>query len=352
MTNLYNTFKDATEIFVPVGSRKKPTKVKVGFVNISDLKLDPNNQRLKNDSKLKNKTAVDEEFILQRLIDTSNVETLAKSMHSNGPGSNPILVRSDGTVMEGNRRLAAHRLNAKNSRFKSILAYVFPPNLDEDIGLEVFKLHVAGPLTWSPMNKGEALCDRIKSGKLTVEGATVLMGKPKKEINYIIEANKTIEAFEATTGTKGRKRLYSHFIRFVKVKDKIAKTLGGKVATQSWFFRMEDQGLISDCQHVDKLPLIVEDKEARQILEKDGSEAALSFLGTTQDGIHKGLHTQDPMVKILSSTYHRITVAKPDKFQTKNRLGKKRIELLNQLLEACKEKLEQIGMKEPVRIKV
>src|SRR5437016_3616217 len=111
---------------IPVEHRKMPLK---------DVRLDPNNPRIQHAVKQKSKNGkISDEDLRKLILDQPGVSELFKSIRDNGGILEPIYVRPDGRIIEGNCRAASylrlHGINKQDKRWQTIPA-VFVPDISE-----------------------------------------------------------------------------------------------------------------------------------------------------------------------------------------------------------------------------
>ncbi len=107
--------------------------------------------------------------IQKRLVDMDHVKQLVQSIRANGGLTDPLIVRdSDYVVLEGNSRLAAYRLLARNDaiRWGKVKVKLLPADIGEDLIFALLgEYHIIGRKDWAPYEQAGYLYRReIKHG--------------------------------------------------------------------------------------------------------------------------------------------------------------------------------------------
>lgn len=170
---------------------KKEYSVKIGELNVSDLKFYTENPRVFSTLNYNGIPSQDE--IEKYMTEQDHVKQLKVSIETNGGLIDPIVVRDgDFVVLEGNSRLAAYRILCENNPLKwgKIKVKLLPGNIDD---AAVFALlgqyHIIGRKDWEPYEQASYLYRRHKQTKLPIdymaEELGITKGKAKKMIEII-----------------------------------------------------------------------------------------------------------------------------------------------------------------------
>lgn len=115
----------------------------------------------------------DQETIEKIMITMDHVKQLKESIKSNGGLIDPVIVKDkDFIVLEGNSRLAAYRLLAKEDPIKwgKIKCILLPENISESAIFQLLgQYHIIGRKDWSPYEQAGYLYRRIKKSNQSLE---------------------------------------------------------------------------------------------------------------------------------------------------------------------------------------
>lgn len=128
--------------------------------------------------------------IEDKLHQMDHVKVLRHSIRANGGLIDPIIVRdSDFVVLEGNSRLAAYRLLAKEDIIKwgKISAILLPSTISDDLIFTLLgQYHIIGRKDWSPFEQAGYLWRRHKNYNVGVGSMAREMGMSEGEVNKLI----------------------------------------------------------------------------------------------------------------------------------------------------------------------
>jgi hypothetical protein len=190
-----------------------------------------------------------------------------------------IIVRQDGTVVEGNCRTVVYRkLRQKHpseSSWRHIPARMLPADIGaRDVAILLGEMHVAGKNTWTPFEKAGHVYRLHEEFALTQDEIAQRLRMSKSKVNQLIRAfdimkNKYLPKYPGPASS----RKFSYFEELFKkpqLRDWVLTTPGGEDLFVDWVGKDKiDQGV-----HVRELPAILEDPDAVSALTKDGFAAA------------------------------------------------------------------------------
>jgi hypothetical protein len=258
-------------------------RVQVQSVDLSleHVILDPQNPRIANTvaASLSEKGEALQNKLAALLWDDSDVRDLYRQVLVNKGLIERIIVRPEGTVVEGNCRTVVYRkLREKfpqERRWRHIPARVLPKDIDErDVAILLGEMHVAGKNTWTPFEKAGHVYRLHEEFSLTQEEIAQRLRMSKSKVNQLIRAfdvmkNKYLRRFPGP----GSARKFSYFEELYKkpqLRDWVTTTSGAEDLFVEWVGTEKlDQGV-----HVRELPAILEDEEAIKALSEEGFAAA------------------------------------------------------------------------------
>ena len=347
MLSFYDNFSGKA-VQTPIGA--KSVAAKIGQADVRDLQFWRDNPRIRDllgfykDAGRAVGGTQDE--IRKLLTEQHEVVQLAETMLAYGPGIGPVWVLSDGTVVEGNRRVCASRINLEkgHQEFSKILAIVLPPDCP-DIQGEIYKHHVVGPKRWTP-SADAAYTQRLINDHVLTEAQVIQMSRrPLSVVRNRFQAQKLcqhfVEKYFAVNGKRPEDsgiKAFSSFERFMKIEGRLVQEMGmRKSQVRSWFEGLMLAGRINDCQHVERLPSIVTNQAARKALETEGSYAAMR-LDPRPVAVNaiRVIRKCDQMGAVLEKTAVMLkeSIVKKNLFDAKLPAGKDRLCLLIALRDA------------------
>ena len=167
--------------------------VRNGYLPINDLSFYPDNPRIY--SLIQRPGVVpSQDEILNRLSRMDHVKQLIQSIMANGGLTDPMLVRDgDFVVLEGNSRLAAYRVLARNARVKWGKAKVrlLPSGISEKLVFALLgEYHIIGRKDWAPYEQAGYLYRRNVTHDVSAQSMASEMGLPVRTVNHLINTYK------------------------------------------------------------------------------------------------------------------------------------------------------------------
>jgi hypothetical protein len=252
---------------------------------LDDVKLDPRNPRIANTVAF---SFADEGPNLQKKIaailwEDDDVRDLYRQVLINKGLVERIIVRQDGTAVEGNCRTVVYgKLREKHpseKRWQRIPARVLPHDIgDRDIAILLGEMHVAGKNTWTPFEKAGHVYRLHKDFALTQDEIAQRLRMSKSKVNQLIRAfdvmkNRYLPKYPGPVNI----RKFSYFEELFKkppLRDWVASTSDAEETFVEWV----GKGRLSQGVHVRELPGILENEEAIKALTDEGFAAAQRVL--------------------------------------------------------------------------
>ena len=125
---------------------------------VKEIVLDPDNPRIQHAVRQKFKNlAIKQEDLLNLIYEQPGVPELMVAIRDNGGLTDPIYVRPDGRVIEGNCRavsfLKLGKAKSQDPAWKSIPAFIVPSISDRQVAILQGSQHVAGKNKWRAYEK-------------------------------------------------------------------------------------------------------------------------------------------------------------------------------------------------------
>ena len=179
--------------------------VRSGSLPIHDLLFYPENPRIYS---LIQRPGVEpsQEEIFDRLRGLDHVKQLIQSIRANGGLTDPMLVRSgDLVVLEGNSRLAAYRVLARNDPITWGKAKVrlLPSDISETLVFALLgEYHIIGRKDWAPYEQAGYLYRRNVMHGVSAQSMASEMGLPVGRVNHLINTYKFMVEHDETNVTR------------------------------------------------------------------------------------------------------------------------------------------------------
>jgi hypothetical protein len=219
------------------------------------------------------------------LTSQEEVEELKRSIILSGGVQEPIYLRANGVVAEGNRRVAAMRLvkeeRPQEPRFKTMPAWQIPEGTPETVVQNLLnEIHLGSVRGWAPYEKALQLRGLLASGLIEEEVAERYRMTAREVRQHIAAADfMDREYFPITddpTNIEHRAK-YSYFLEFEK-NSRLQKSLRADEKLATRFARWVKTGKVSTGERVRRLPRILDSAEAARLLEVAGFDAAEEYL--------------------------------------------------------------------------
>lgn len=331
--------QNGSTITIPLGG--KQVAVKRVIWNVTDLKLDPTNQRLAYLLRTQKKglPATDEE-LHKILWDMDQVKDLFQSIFQNGGLIEDPIINEGGFVVEGNCRTVClrelHKKYPQDPRWKQVYVRVLPAYVtEEQLMILLGELHVAGKIEWRAFDQAEYVWRMNKVfGKNFDYLASHLRWSRSKLSQKIAAYEHTKEYIERTADPQGVNR-FSHFEEFMKKKE-----LRDKLDTDPEFIQefgdWVHKGKFPDAKDVRHLPDILDNVEAMKKFETSSIREAEAVLYKENPSLVSNLYS---IIDQASSELEKISLAEITALQKGD---KPKLEKLHRLISAIK-RLESIS---------
>lgn len=333
-----------TERTITIADEKIP--VVAEEIPIGKVELDADNPRIREDLKKRDKKlGPPSRADLQKLIlGLSGVDALLKSIRDNKGLHEPIYVRQNGVVAEGNCRTAIylklHAANRSDPTWQKIPALRLPATVTEQqIAILQGHLHVAGKITWRKHEQAGHLYTMHKTYHMSAATIAKALGMREKEVNRLLGSYQmnleVIKELGKDDKGDGRKK-FSTIDELFKVRD--MEEWRSKAANLKTFKTLVIDGKLKRGQDVRKLAKIVNDPKAMEVLKKDGFDKAIHFVGK------KDPTADAPIFRRLKETAGVLRkVAAPMISRLRDGNGEQKI--VKELYDAVKQFAETAGVK-------
>lgn len=249
------------------------------------VRLDPTNPRVTFSMRQLAEEQRNEGACSLLLITQEDTESLRRSiLHSNGV-QEPIYVRANGTVAEGNRRVVALRAAKEqfpgDPRFASLPAWLIPENTPEYVIQDLLnEIHLGSVRGWAPYEKALQMRALIAGGLIEDEVAEryrVTARDVRQQLHAVDMMNQLYFPITADPTEPEHRAKFSYFLEFNK-NGRILAHRETMPDLPNRFAVWVRDGRIDTGARVRKLPKILDSAEATRLLDAIGFDAAEEYL--------------------------------------------------------------------------
>jgi hypothetical protein len=258
-------------------------------MSVTDVQLDPGNPRIQHAVRqINNNGNISQDDLRKLILDLPGVNELFKSIRDNGGLLEPIYVRPDGRIIEGNCRAACYlRLNeihSKDDRWQTIYACLVPEISDREVAILQGYYHVAGKNKWLAYEKAGHLHTMYTKLGMDEKAIAESLGMRVSEVirglkTYEIMTEKLLPKLKSSGLDKksGGLDKWSHVEEFLKNKD--LEEYRAKPENVEEFVDLVANQHLKHGADVRKLGKIIKHKPAVKALRKHGVDNAMSVVG-------------------------------------------------------------------------
>ena len=274
------TTKGSEQMLVVAG---KDVRVTHETVPIGKLRLDPDNPRIRFQLQRSGAVKPTQEDLQTLIRDQPGYDGLQKTIRKAGGIHDPVIVRFDGTVVEGNTRVTViatlHKAMPSSARWKNIPIVRLPKNVPEQaIAMLMASYHVAGKNKWLAFAKADQIYRLVHTYKCTPEQiADETRNMSTREVKQTLEAYEYLiqEVMPKGAGQEFLENKWSHALELVKNRE--MTDLRKDPAFRKTFARLLTRNQIKGAE-VRKLPRILKNKRATKVLKSEGFREAEAIL--------------------------------------------------------------------------
>lgn len=263
-------------------------------IDPTKVKLDPTNPRIRYAvEQLPPKQRNDGACALV-LIAQEETEALKASIIRSGGLQEPIYIRYDNRVAEGNRRVVAMRMardeRAHDSRFVTMPAWRIPKATPEHVIQDLLnEIHIGSVRGWGPYEKAMQIRALVRDEHLPVQEVAERYRLTSTQVEQQIAAADMMEDLflpivDDPTDPNHRSK-YSYFYEFEK-NTKMRKHLDKELGLKKEFAVWVRNGKIDKGVQVRSLPKILDSPEARKLLSKFGFRTAKEYIAKKDPSEH------------------------------------------------------------------
>lgn len=254
-------------------------------VDPDKVKLDPTNPRVGFSMNQLSKAERNDPACTLLLTSQEDTEGLTRSIILSGGVQEPVYLRHDYSVAEGNRRVVAMRAakeeHPKDACFQRMPAWLIPKGTPEETIQDLLnEIHLGSVRGWAPYEKALQMRGLIKTG-LVEEEVAERYRMTASEVRQQIAAADMMDKqyFPITKDPKDpeHRSKFSYFLEFLKngrlrAQSEIIKDLPGR------FSKWVRDNKIPTGAKVRRLPKILDVEQALKLLEVSGFDTADEYI--------------------------------------------------------------------------
>ncbi len=302
-------------------------------VPIGDLRVDPKNPRIRfqieHGSK---KKPENEKELLEVIRGQPGYDDLQKQIRTLGGIFDPIIARHNGTVVEGNTRLAAlkllHDANPSDGKWKTVPITRLPADIPEEtVEMLMANFHIAGKTVWRPAAQADHIYRLIKERNVSPQRVADETRMTKKQVEQYVEAYEyLINEVLPEVPLNGKldrqtilEKKFSHALEFVAGKK--LQSVRDNADSRKNVAKLIANDKITGLE-VRKLPELMANKKTTAVLIKDGYKAA--------SDVHKKTDptANSKLVKAIKSMTEMLSSMKQDDIELLRSHAKARATLI------------------------
>lgn len=272
----------------------RPIQLELVDVDPHTVSLDPTNPRIRFAMEQLPAAERNDAACSLILIAQEETEILKVSIVRSGGVQEPIYIRHDGRVAEGNRRVVAMRLaqeeHRKDRHFSKLPAWRIPADAPEELIQDLLnEIHIGSVRGWAPYEKAMQIRALVREGDLLIHEVAERYRMTTTQVEQQIAAADIMEReflpiVDDPTDPNHRSK-YSYFLEFEK-NSKIRTEVAKDPALRASFAQWVRDGLIDKGVQVRALPKILTSPNAKKLLSKHGFKAAKAYLSKTDPWEH------------------------------------------------------------------
>lgn len=219
------------------------------------------------------------------LTSQEDTEGLLRSIVLSGGVQEPIYIRADRRVAEGNRRVVALRAAKEefpgDPRFTSMPAWLIPANTPERVIQDLLnEIHLGSVRGWAPYEKALQMRALVEDGLIEDEIAEryrMTAREVRQQLAAVEFMDQLYFPITADPTDSGHRAKFSYFLEFHK-NGRILSYRNEMPDLEERFARWVRDGRINTGARVRRLPKVLSSEEATRLLDVIGFDAADEYL--------------------------------------------------------------------------
>ncbi len=263
------------------------TRVELTLIEVSpsDVKLDPANPRIGFSMRQLGDAERNDGACTLLLTSQEDTESLRRSIVTSKGVQEPIYLRANGRVAEGNRRVVALRAASEqfpeDSRFTRMPAWLIPDSTPEHVIQDLLnEVHLGSVRGWAPYERALQMKGLIDEGLIEEEIAERYRMEARdvrQQLAAVEFMNTHYFPITSDPTDPEHRTKFSYFLEYYK-NGRIQAHTDSIPDLPERFARWVRDGRIDTGARVRRLPRILDSKEATRLLDVIGFEAADEYL--------------------------------------------------------------------------
>lgn len=255
---------------------------------LEEIHLDSNNPRISHFvSQHPKKNRLSKEDLCKLILEQPGVSDVFKAIRDHGGLMDPILVRPDGRVIEGNCRVATFiRLNeadkGKNPRWRHILTLVIPNITDKQVAILQGQHHVSGKNKWRAYEQAAHIHKLHDEFNMDAKAIAKSLGMQERNVIQQLKAYETMNKKVLPKG--GGLNKWSYVLELYKNKN--LEDFRNKARNVDKFVDWVVEDRLEKGADVRELPKILKSKRAAKVLEAKGAAEAIKVVGKSDPTVN------------------------------------------------------------------
>jgi hypothetical protein len=254
-------------------------------VDAEKVRLDPTNPRIGFSIRQLGEDMHNDGACALLLTSQEETEALKRSIVLSGGVQEPIYLRADGRVAEGNRRVVAVRAareeNPGDPRFASLPAWRIPAETPEHVIQDLLnEIHIGSVRGWAPYEKALQM-KALMSGGLVEDEVAERYRTTARDVRSHVRAVEFMDTLffpvTADPSDPEHRSKFSYFLEFVKNRRIIDHSQRMPDLRERFAMWVRD-GKIDTGARVRRLPKILDCATATALLDSRGAKAALDHV--------------------------------------------------------------------------
>jgi hypothetical protein len=262
-----------------------PVELRLVEVDPNDVKLDPTNPRIGFSIRQLEVGERNEGACVLLLTSQEDTEALKRSIIASNGVQEPIYLRSDQSVAEGNRRVVALRAAQEefpgDPRFSTMPAWLIPESTPEHVIQDLLnEIHLGSVRGWAPYERALQMRALVENGLIEDEIAERYRTTPREVRQHLVAVEFMDRMYFPITSDPTdpeHRTKFSYFLEFYK-NGRIQDHCGSIPKLPERFARWVRDGHIDTGARVRRLPKILDSEEATRLLDVVGFDAADEYL--------------------------------------------------------------------------
>lgn len=262
-----------------------PVELTLVEISPDSVKLDPANPRIGFSMRQLPDAQRNEGACTLLLTSQEETEALRRSIVASNGVQEPIYVRSDGRVAEGNRRVVAMRAASEqfpgDPRFANMPAWLIPESTPEHVIQDLLnEVHLGSVRGWAPYERALQMQALVDGGLIEEEIAERYRMTPREvrqQLAAVEFMNTQYFPITEDPSDPEHRTKYSYFLEYYK-NGRINSHLESIPDLPERFARWVRDARIDTGARVRRLPRILDSNEATRLLDAVGFDAADEYL--------------------------------------------------------------------------